>query len=179
MQSVGVFLLCIVVAVSMEQALAWKFCIHCCGNRDIFTIRGEININIESGSGKRSVMMDNEKEYEFAEWLRNEATMADIIGLLDTNCDGFVDGKEWHDQRWTTPGVASDFAEALDQFDTNGDDMLTAAEVSMAPMEVEEVDEFMVMPMEMFNDMSMRLGEGNNNPRPQGPKGRKDPDDDE
>ncbi|XP_072045391.1 uncharacterized protein [Amphiura filiformis] len=187
MRSAHVFLICLVVALSMEQALAWgrrpirnpvRVCVHLPSwlgrRRDVsgpaFSVQSELTHGV---SGV------NEQDIEFAEWLQNNATLPDILGLLDTNCDGFVDADEWHNQRWKTPGPARQFTEALNLYDTNGDDMLTADEVAMAPMEMEEMDEFMVMPMEMFNDMTARLGEGNNNPRPQGPKGRKNPDDDE
>ncbi|XP_072046016.1 uncharacterized protein [Amphiura filiformis] len=188
MGSARVFLICM-VALSMctELALSWprinvKVCIHCCRfsfgrRRDVstpgFTVQSELMHGVSSTN-------ETEKDIEFAEWLQNTATLPDIIDLLDENCDGFVDSDEWHNQPWHEPGAPRGFVEALTMYDTNGDDMLTADEVSMAPMEMEEMDEFMVMPMEMFNDMTMQLGEGSNNPRPQGgPKGRKNPDDEE
>ncbi|XP_072045988.1 uncharacterized protein [Amphiura filiformis] len=179
MQSARVFLICLVLAVAMEEAFAgWKVKITVTiswgRRRDVqgpgFSVQGELTHGVSS---------DNEKDIEFIEWLKNNATLPEIISLLDTDCDGFVDADEWHNQRWDTPGVARHFVEALNMYDTNGDDLLTAEEVAMAPMQMEEVDEFMVMPMDMFNDMTMRLGEDNNNPDPQGPKGRKNPDDDE
>ncbi|XP_072046018.1 uncharacterized protein [Amphiura filiformis] len=180
MRSLRVFMGFMLLALSMKLDVSAVFlartasasvirCCHPCFDLTV-SVSTSFSPSARSSAGfsgaKRSVM-DMTDGDEFVDWMRNNATIADMVEMLDKNCDGFVDAAEWHN----SGGSPADFCNALNDYDTNGDYRLTLVEVEMALFQVEAVNEFMVVPMEMFNEMMMEMEDDDDQ---NGQKGRKD-----